>query len=97
MPFLDVEPNRVERLAGVRAQRVPRPEDHTRYAVFGRVISGMEVLDSLYSGYGERSGSGVRQRRQGKIVTGGNAYLDSEFPRLDHLIRVEIIEEPAGG
>lgn len=71
--------------------------DRDPFAVFGRVISGMEVLDSLYSGYGEKSGSGVRQRRQGKIVSGGNAYLDSEFPRLDHLIRAEIIEEPAGG
>lgn len=70
--------------------------DSNPFAVFGKVISGMEVLDSLYSGYGERSGSGVRQRRQGKIITGGNAYLDGEFPRLDHLIRAEIIEKPAG-
>ncbi|HEX5437033.1 MAG TPA: peptidylprolyl isomerase [Gemmatimonadaceae bacterium] len=76
--------------------------DNTRndgdpFAVFGRVISGMEVLDSLYSGYGGRSGSGVRQHRQGKIVNGGNAYLDREFPKLDHLIRAEIIAKPAGG
>ena len=70
--------------------------DSNPFAVFGRVISGMEVLDSLYSGYGDRSGSGVRQHRQGKIVSGGNAYLDSEFPRLDHLIRAEIIDEPTG-
>ncbi|HEU6451162.1 MAG TPA: peptidylprolyl isomerase [Gemmatimonadaceae bacterium] len=70
--------------------------DSNPFAVFGEVISGMEVLDSLYSGYGERSGSGVRQHRQGKIVSGGNAYLDSEFPRLDHLIRARIIDEPTG-
>ncbi len=70
--------------------------DSNPFAVFGRVISGMEVLDSLYSGYGERSGSGVRQHRQGKIITGGNAYLDSEYPRLAHLVRAEIIEDPAG-
>lgn len=76
--------------------------DNTRndtdpFAVFGRVIRGMDVLDSLYAGYGERSGSGVRQRRQGKIVAGGNAYLDREFPRLDRLIHAEIIDEPRGG
>jgi cyclophilin family peptidyl-prolyl cis-trans isomerase len=71
--------------------------DSNPFAVFGRVISGMEVLDSLYSGYGERSGSGVRQRRQGKIISDGNAYLDSEFSRLDRLIRARIIDEPAGG
>ena len=76
-------------------------KDNTRndtnpFAIFGRVVRGMDVLDSLYSGYGDRSGSGVRQHRQGKIVSGGNAYLDSEFPRLDHLIRAEIIDGPAG-
>jgi cyclophilin family peptidyl-prolyl cis-trans isomerase len=70
--------------------------DSNPFAIFGEVIRGMEVLDSLYSGYGERSGSGVRQHRQGKIVEGGNAYLDREFPRLDRLIRAEIIDEPPG-
>jgi cyclophilin family peptidyl-prolyl cis-trans isomerase len=68
--------------------------DSNPFAIFGKVMSGMEVLDSLYSGYGDRSGSGVRQHRQGKIVAGGNAYLDKEFPRLDHLIRAEIIDGP---
>jgi cyclophilin family peptidyl-prolyl cis-trans isomerase len=68
--------------------------DRDPFAIFGRVIRGMEVIDSLYSGYGERSGSGVRQRRQGEIIAGGNAYLDRAFPLLDHLIRAEIIDRP---
>ena len=68
--------------------------DTNPFAVFGRVIRGMDVLDSLYSGYGERAGSGVRQRRQGAIVAGGNAYLDRQFPLLDRLIRAEIVETP---
>jgi cyclophilin family peptidyl-prolyl cis-trans isomerase len=75
--------------------------DNTRndgdpFAVFGTVISGMDVLDRLYSGYGEESGSGVRQRRQGRIVEGGNAYLDQAFPLLDRLIHAEIVERPGG-
>ena len=75
--------------------------DNTRndtdpFAIFGQVIDGMKVLDSLYAGYGERSGSGVRQHRQGQIIEGGNAYLDREFPRLDHLIRAEIVPAPKG-
>lgn len=69
--------------------------DTNPFAIFGRVISGMDVVDSLYAGYGDRSGSGVRQHRQGNIIAGGNAYLDREFPLLSHLIRAEIIEKPA--
>jgi len=68
--------------------------DRDPFALFGRVIEGMDVLDSLYSGYGERSGSGVRQHRQSAIADGGNAYVDREFPLLDHLIRAEIIDKP---
>ncbi|MCI0436588.1 MAG: peptidylprolyl isomerase [Gemmatimonadetes bacterium] len=71
--------------------------DSNPFAIFGRVIEGMDVLKQLYSGYGERSGSGVRQRRQGEIIAGGNAYLDREFPQLDRLIRARIIERTGGG
>jgi len=70
--------------------------DRDPFAVFGRVIEGMDVVRALYSGYGERSGSGVRQRRQGAIVEGGNAYLDRTFPFLDRLIRARILEGPVG-
>jgi len=70
--------------------------DGNPFAVFGRVIDGMDVVRALYSGYGERSGSGVRQRRQGAIVEGGNAYLDRTFPLLDRLIRARIVDEPRG-
>lgn len=71
--------------------------DNTRndvepFALFGRVIEGMNVLDRLYSGYGERSGSGVRQGRQGPIVEGGNEYLDRTFPLLDRIIRARLVE-----
>jgi homoserine O-acetyltransferase len=71
--------------------------DNTRndvepFAIFGEVVEGMEVLDQLYDGYGEESGSGMRQGRQGPIEEGGNEYLDREFPRLDRLIRARIVE-----
>lgn len=75
--------------------------DNTRndgepFAIFGRVVEGMDALDLLYSGYGERSGSGVRQGRQGPIVEGGNIYLDREFPLLDRIIHATIVEyEPS--
>ena len=60
------------------------------FTVLGRVVEGMEVLDALYSGYGENSGSGVRQGRQGPLAEGGNAYMDREFPLLDRIMRATV-------
>ena len=61
------------------------------FSMLGTVVEGMDVVDRLYSGYGEDSGSGMRQGRQGPIEVGGNAYLDAEFPLLDRIVRVCII------
>ncbi len=66
--------------------------DAEAFTVLGTVIEGMMVLDSLYSGYGEESGSGVRQGRQGPLESGGNAYMDREFPLLDRIRRVTVQE-----
>lgn len=64
--------------------------DAEPFTILGTVIEGMSVLDSLYSGYGENSGSGVRQGRQGPLAEGGNAYMDREFPLLDRIRRVTV-------
>jgi cyclophilin family peptidyl-prolyl cis-trans isomerase len=62
--------------------------DAEPFTLLGTVVEGMSVLDSLYGGYGEESGSGVRQGKQGPLERGGNAYMDREFPRLDRILRV---------
>ena len=64
--------------------------DSDGFAVFGQVVEGMDVLDRIYSGYGEESGSGVRQGRQGPLRDGGNAFMDQEYPNLDWLIRARL-------
>ena len=61
--------------------------DSTGFAPFGKVVSGMEVVDALYSGYGEHSGGGLRRGDQSRIVTEGNLHLDREYPLLDRLVR----------
>jgi len=71
--------------------------DNTRndaepFTVLGSIIQGMDVVDSLYSGYGETAGSGVRQGRQGPLLNGGNPYIDREYPKLDRIIRVTVKE-----
>jgi cyclophilin family peptidyl-prolyl cis-trans isomerase len=65
--------------------------DDEAFSILGTVVEGMAVLDSLYSGYGESSGSGMRQGRQSPIEEGGNAYLDRQYPLLDRILRACII------
>jgi peptidyl-prolyl cis-trans isomerase A (cyclophilin A) len=52
--------------------------DAMGFAPFGRVVSGMNVVDKIYSGYGEKPD-------QNRMRTEGNAYLTKEFPRLDYI------------
>ena len=66
--------------------------DAEAFTILGRVVEGMAVLDSLYSGYGENSGSGVRQGRQGPLEAGGNAFMDREYPLLDRIRRVTVMK-----
>lgn len=68
-----------------------KAQDGQGFAPFGRVVEGMDVVDSLYSGYGENSGGGMRAGHQDKLFEEGNAYLDREFPNLDKLIRAVIV------
>jgi len=68
--------------------------DAQGFAPIGRVVEGMDVVDRLYAGYGEGAGGGLRGGKQGKILAGGNAHLDAEFPKLDRILRVRILEEP---
>jgi cyclophilin family peptidyl-prolyl cis-trans isomerase len=66
--------------------------DADGFAPIGRVIEGMQIIDQLYSGYGEEAGGGMRGGKQGKIFEGGNTYLDREFPRLDKLLRASVVK-----
>jgi hypothetical protein len=66
--------------------------DAQGFAPLGRVTSGMDVVDQLYAEYDESAGGGMRGGQQGQVAAGGNAYLDAEFPNLDHLIRASIVD-----
>jgi peptidyl-prolyl cis-trans isomerase A (cyclophilin A) len=65
--------------------------DGMGFAPFGRVIEGMDVVDALYSEYGEGAprGQGPAQPR---IQAEGNDYLNRDFPNLDHVEKATIIE-----
>jgi peptidyl-prolyl cis-trans isomerase A (cyclophilin A) len=63
--------------------------DKQRFAPFGRVSSGMEVVDALYNGYGEGAPRG-QGPDQGRVQMEGNAYLTKSFPRLDFVKKATI-------
>jgi peptidyl-prolyl cis-trans isomerase A (cyclophilin A) len=66
--------------------------DKSRFAGIGKVIEGMEVVDSLYSGYGEGAPRG-KGPSQGRIAREGNEYLKKEFPKLDYINRASILQD----
>jgi len=59
--------------------------DGQGFAPFGQVVSGMETVDKLYSGYGRQN-----VPDQGRITAEGNAYLTKEYPKLDYIKKATI-------
>jgi len=64
--------------------------DSQGFSPFGQVVSGMKVVDSLYSGYGEGAPGG-RGPNQTRVQSEGNAYLASSFPNLDYVKKATIV------
>lgn len=64
------------------------PLDGQGFAPFGQVTSGMDVVQKLYSGYGERPD-------QTAITNEGKAYLDKNFPNIDRIESATIVAPAA--
>ena len=63
------------------------------FAPFGKILSGMDVVQSLYSGYADQP-----TNHQDEITNQGNAYLQKNFPKLDSIKSAKITSpapEPA--
>jgi homoserine O-acetyltransferase len=66
-------------------------QDKDGFAPLGTVLEGMDVVDRLYAGYGETSGGGMRGGKQGRIFEEGNSHLDRDFPKLEKLVRAQLV------
>ncbi len=58
--------------------------DNQGFAPFGTVVEGMDVIESVYAGYGEAP-------EQGMIRAQGNKYLNEKFPKLDYIKKATIL------
>jgi peptidyl-prolyl cis-trans isomerase A (cyclophilin A) len=68
------------------------PLDEMGFSAIGEVVSGMDVVDALYSGYGEGAPRGGGPE-QGQLQRRGNEYLEADFPELDYIITAEIVND----
>jgi peptidyl-prolyl cis-trans isomerase A (cyclophilin A) len=64
--------------------------DHQGFPAFGKVVSGMEVVDSINAEYGERPNQGIIEKE-------GNEYLNATYPRLDYIKKATILKEGETG
>ena len=64
--------------------------DKEPFVPFGRVLTGMDVVDRWNKEYGEDSGGGIRAGKQDPLFDGGNAYFDKMWPRLDRIIKARL-------
>ena len=67
--------------------------DTLKFVPIGRVVKGMEVVDSLYSYYGEFPSADEPLGNPKRLARESNKYLDEKFPSLDHVIRVTVRPE----
>ena len=64
--------------------------DGMGFSPVGKVVEGMDVVDQLYSGYGDGPPSG-NGPEQGRLAQEGNEYLNKYFPNLDYIKKATIL------
>ncbi|HAF95982.1 MAG: peptidylprolyl isomerase [Elusimicrobia bacterium GWC2_51_8] len=65
--------------------------DAMGFSPFAKVTDGMDVVESIYSGYGEGAPSGMGPD-QGGVQMKGNAYLKKDFPKMDYILKAQLME-----
>ncbi|WP_204376710.1 hypothetical protein [Methyloceanibacter marginalis] len=65
------------------------PVSTAKVLALRQVVSGMDVVDSFFKGYGEGAPRG-QGPDQGRVQMEGNAYLMTDFPKLDYVKKATI-------
>jgi peptidyl-prolyl cis-trans isomerase A (cyclophilin A) len=64
--------------------------DEQAFVPFARIVSGMDVPDKFYSGYGELGPEG-KGPDSGRIEEEANEYLVPRFPKLDYIKHAKFV------
>jgi cyclophilin family peptidyl-prolyl cis-trans isomerase len=71
--------------------------DTLKFVPIGRVVQGMEVVDSLYAYYGEFPSAEAPLGNPQRLARESNKYLDEKFPSLDRVVRITIRPDSTRG
>jgi peptidyl-prolyl cis-trans isomerase A (cyclophilin A) len=65
--------------------------DDQGFTPFGKIVEGVETIDTLYSGYGELGPKG-KGPDAGRAENEANEYIVPRFPQLDYIKRARLLE-----
>ncbi|MGA2247379.1 MAG: peptidylprolyl isomerase [Verrucomicrobiota bacterium] len=65
--------------------------DGMGFSPFGKVTEGMDVVDKIYSDYGDAPEFGGHGPDQQRVQTEGNPYLKKDFPNMDYVKSASIL------
>jgi peptidyl-prolyl cis-trans isomerase A (cyclophilin A) len=65
--------------------------DDQGFTPFGKIVEGVEIIDTLYSGYGELGPKG-KGPNAGRAENEANEYIVPRFPQLDYIKRARLVE-----
>ena len=71
------------------------PLDGMGFSPLGSVVEGMDIVEGLYSGYGEMKEMNGNGPSQSTLMSQGKPYLDKNFPKLDSIKSATIVESAA--
>lgn len=63
-----------------------QPQTGSPFVPFGKVISGMDVVEKINTEYGENA-----RDVQGNFMAKGNAYIKDKFPNIDFIKSVTVV------
>ncbi len=62
--------------------------DQLKFAPFGEVVAGIDVVNQIYTGYGEPPSM------QAEYSSQGAPYIERNYPRMDKIVKASIIAVP---